>query len=331
MDSVGAGLASRTASEPSFGIKRIRVVDSHTGGEPTRVIISGGPPLSAASVPEKLREFRDEHDYLRTATILEPRGSEVIVGAVLCEPVNPSSATGVIFFNNVGYLGMCVHGTIGVVVTLAHLGKIRPGSHRIESPVGDVFATLHENGEVTVENVPSYRHASSIAVQVPDLGLVRGDIAWGGNWFFLVHDFRGSLSLERAPELTEIASNIRESLASQGITGADGAEIDHIELFAPSKLSGVDSKNFVLCPGNAYDRSPCGTGTSAKLACLYADKKLLPGQIWRQESIVGSVFEGSVEIRNGEIIPSIKGFAFVTAEADLLLDPRDPFRHGLLP
>ncbi len=312
-------------------MRRIRVVDSHTGGEPTRVIVSGGPRLGGATAPEKLREFRDEHDYLRTAVILEPRGSEVMVGALLCEPVNPSSATGVIFFNNVGYLGMCVHGTIGVVVTLAHLGKIQPGRHRIESPVGDVFATLHENGEVTVENVPSYRLASGVAVQVPDLGVVHGDIAWGGNWFFLVNDFPGTLSLERAPELTKIASNIRESLATQGITGSNGAEIDHVELFAPSKIPGVNSKNFVLCPGNAYDRSPCGTGTSAKLACLYSDQKLLPGQIWRQESIVGSIFEGSVEIKNGEIFPSIKGSAFITAEADLLLDPRDPFRHGLLP
>lgn len=331
MDSFTSGLAGGALTEQGSGIRRIRVVDSHTGGEPTRAIISGGPSLSGKTVPEKLRELRDKHDYLRTAVILEPRGSEVIVGALLCEPAEASSTTGVIFFNNAGYLGMCVHGTIGVVVTLAHLGKIQPGRHRIESPVGDVFATLHENGEVTVENVPSYRFASNVAVQVPDLGVVHGDIAWGGNWFFLVNDLPGSLALERATELTKTASNIRESLTTQEITGANGAEIDHVELFAPSKLHGVNSKNFVLCPGNAYDRSPCGTGTSAKLACLYADKKLLPGQIWRQESIVGSVFEGSIQIRNGEIIPSIKGSAFITSEADLLLDPRDPFRHGLRP
>lgn len=327
------GLASATKdlAELRSGSKRIRVVDSHTGGEPTRVIVSGGPPLGGTTVPEKLLQLRAAHDYLRTATILEPRGSDVVVGALLCEPANPSSAAGVIFFNNVGYLGMCVHGTIGVVVTLAHLNSIRSGRYGIESPVGDVFATLHENGEVTVENVASYRFASDVAVKVPNLGTVRGDIAWGGNWFFLVNDFAGSLTLKNAAELTKTASHIRESLANQGITGANGAEIDHVELFGPSKLPGVNSKNFVLCPGNAYDRSPCGTGTSAKLACLYADKKLLPGQIWRQESIVGSVFEGSVEIRDGEIIPRIKGSAFITSEADLLLDPLDPFRHGLLP
>jgi 4-hydroxyproline epimerase len=331
LDSVAPGFASGTLTESPSRTNRIRVVDSHTGGEPTRVIISGGPQLEGASVSQKLLELRTEHDYLRTTTILEPRGSEVIVGALLCEPANSSSATGVIFFNNVGYLGMCVHGTIGVVVTLAHIGRIQPGRHRIESPVGDVSATLHENGEVTVENVASYRFASNVEVQVPNVGLVRGDIAWGGNWFFLVNEFSGALSLEYASELTKLTANIRESLIAQGITGARGAEIDHVELFVPSKLPGVDSKNFVLCPGNAYDRSPCGTGTSAKLACLYADKKLLPGQIWRQESIVGSVFEGSVQVTNGEIIPSIKGSAFITSEADLLLDPRDPFRHGLVP
>jgi 4-hydroxyproline epimerase len=306
-------------------------VDSHTGGEPTRVIVAGGPRLEGANVSQKLLQLRSDHDYLRTTTILEPRGSEVIVGALLCEPANPTSAAGAIFFNNVGYLGMCVHGTIGLVVTLAHLGRIQPGRHRIESPVGDVSATLHENGEVTVENVASYRFATNVEVHVSDFGLVRGDIAWGGNWFFLVNDFSGAISLEHASQLTKLTSSIRGSLVAQGITGANGAEIDHVELFVPSKLPGVNSKNFVLCPGNAYDRSPCGTGTSAKLACLYADKKLLPGQIWRQESIVGSVFEGSIQLKNGEIIPSIKGSAFITSEADLLLDPRDPFRHGLVP
>lgn len=331
MDSATTGSASGPITESATGTQRIRVVDSHTGGEPTRVIVSGGPRLDGTLVSGKLNQLRSEHDYLRKATILEPRGSEVIVGALLCQPANPASAAGVIFFNNVGYLGMCVHGTIGVVVTLAHLGKIQPGRHRIESPVGDVLATLHESGEVTVENVASYRLASNVEVQVPDFGVVRGDVAWGGNWFFLVNDFAGSLSLECVAELTKLASSIRQSLAAQGITGANGAEIDHVELFTPSQLPGVNSKNFVLCPGNAYDRSPCGTGTSAKLACLFADKKLLPGQIWRQESIVGSVFEGSVQIKNGEIIPSIKGSAFVTSEADLLIDPRDPFRYGLCP
>jgi len=312
-------------------LARIRIVDSHTGGEPTRVVIAGGPRLNGRSVADRLHQLRDEHDQLRTSVINEPRGSDIVVGALLCEPDDPANAAGVIFFNNVGYLGMCVHGTIGVVVTLAHLGRIRSGRHRIESPVGVVSAILHENGEVTVENVASYRLATNVSVNVPDFGAVTGDVAWGGNWFFLVNNFPIPIAIENAMRLTEIASSIRQVLARQGITGTNGAEIDHIELFAPSRLPRVNSKNFVLCPGNAYDRSPCGTGTSAKLACLYADKKLLPGQIWRQESIVGSVFEGSVRVEDGNILPSIKGSAFITSEADLILDSNDPFRYGLVP
>src|SRR5207244_1700402 len=257
--------------------------------------------------------------------------SDIIVGALLCEPDDPANAAGVIFFNNVGYLGMCVHGTIGVVVTLAHLGRIRGGRHRIESPVGVVSAMLHESGEVTVENVASYRLATNVSVNVPDFGAVTGDVAWGGNWFFLVNDFPIPIAIENAPQLTEIASSIRQVLARQGITGTNGAEIDHIELFAPSRLPRVNSKNFVLCPGKAYDRSPCGTGTSAKLACLFTDGKLKEGEIWKQESIVGSVFEGWVKVTNGEIIPTIKGTAFVNGEAMLILNPDDPFCAGIRP
>jgi 4-hydroxyproline epimerase len=252
-----------------------------------------------------------------------------MVGALLCDPTNPECAAGVIFFNNVGYLGMCGHGTIGLVVTLAYIGRIGVGLHQIETPVGTVQAQLHENGEVTVTNVASYRKAANLAVDVPGHGTVRGDVAWGGNWFFLVHEHNQELTLGNVEELTAFAWAIRQALRDNGIAGNDGEEIDHIELFVPSEVPGVHSKNFVLCPGKAYDRSPCGTGTSAKLACLYAEGKLHEGQIWRQESIVGSVFEGSFTVRNGKVYPSIKGSAFLNAEADLVLDPRDPLCMGI--
>jgi 4-hydroxyproline epimerase len=310
-------------------LERIHVVDSHTGGEPTRVIVSGGPSLPAGSVAQKLEHLRANFDCFRTSTINEPRGSEIMVGALLCEPQDASNSIGVIYFNNVGYLGMCVHGTIGLMVTLGYLGKIRSGSHRIESPVGTVTATLHENGEVTVGNVASYRTSASVAVEVPGYGLVRGDIAWGGNWFFLVDRSPIQILSSNVGELTDFTWAIRQSLERDNIAGPDGQVIDHVELFGRSEVPGVDSKNFVLCPGKAYDRSPCGTGTSAKLACLYADGKLQPGQVWRQESIVGSIFEGSIRIENNQILPSIKGSAFITSEADLILDPVDPFRNGL--
>jgi 4-hydroxyproline epimerase len=309
--------------------RKVRVIDSHTGGEPTRVVVSGGPDLGTGPLAERLERFRSEHDSFRSAVVNEPRGSDVMVGALLCEPVDPACAAGVIFFNNVGYLGMCGHGTIGLVATLAFMKRIEAGEHRIETPVGTVSAFLHSNGEVTVNNVASYRHAANVEVEVPHYGKVQGDVAWGGNWFFLVRDNNMEPSLNNIEHLTDFTWAIRRALRQQGITGAGNQEIDHIEIFGPSHLPAVDSKNFVLCPGKAYDRSPCGTGTSAKLACLYADGKIREGQIWKQESIVGSLFQGSITVREGKIYPSIKGSAFVNSEADLVLNPQDPFCMGI--
>lgn len=309
--------------------QRVRVIDSHTGGEPTRLVVTGGPDLGNGSLSARLERFRQQHDAFRSAVVNEPRGSDVMVGALLCDPVDRACAAGVIFFNNVGYLGMCGHGTIGLVATLAYMKRIAPGEHSIETPVGIVSAVLHENGEVTVNNVPSYRKAANIAVNVPGFGEVHGDIAWGGNWFFLVRNHNFELELKNIDELTAYTWAIRTALRDNGITGDQGKEIDHVELYAPSKIAGVNSKNFVLCPGKAYDRSPCGTGTSAKLACLYADGKLKEGQVWKQESIVGSIFEGTVKVRDGKIYPSIRGSAFVNAEAELVLNPNDPLCMGI--
>jgi 4-hydroxyproline epimerase len=314
---------------PDNESRRVSVIDSHTGGEPTRLVVKGGPDLGDGSLADRLARFRSDNDSFRSAVVNEPRGSDVMVGGLLCAPVDSCCAAGVIFFNNVGYLGMCGHGTIGLIATLAYLKRISPGEHRIETPVGVVSAVLHENGEVTVTNVASYRSAANVAAQVPGYGQIHGDVAWGGNWFFLVHDHKMELALKNVAELTSFTWAIRQALREHGVAGADGKEIDHVELFGPSQLPGVDSKNFVLCPGKAYDRSPCGTGTSAKLACLHADGKLREGQIWRQESIVGSVFEGSISVRDGKVYPSIKGSAFVNAEAELVLDPRDPLCMGI--
>jgi 4-hydroxyproline epimerase len=309
--------------------QKVRVIDSHTGGEPTRLVISGGPDLGNGDLAERLERFRREHDTFRSAVVNEPRGSDVVVGGLLCKPLDPECAAGVIFFNNVSYLGMCGHGTIGLVATLSYMNRIVPGTHKIETPVGTVSAVLHETGEVTVNNVASYRSAANVKLIVPNYGDVYGDIAWGGNWFFLVRHHELELSLKNVDELTAFTWAIRVALRENGVTAEDGKEIDHVELFAASHIPGVDSKNFVLCPGKAYDRSPCGTGTSAKLACLYADGKIKEGQIWRQESIVGSVFEGSIKVKGGKIYPSIKGSAFVNAEADLLLNPKDPLCMGI--
>ena len=310
-------------------IRKIRVIDSHTGGEPTRTIVDGGPDLGRGSMAERLVRFREKHDRFRSAVVNEPRGSDVVVGALLCEPVDPSCAAGVIFFNNVGYLGMCGHGTIGLAVTLDYLGRIGPGRHKLETPAGVVTATFHDSGDVTIENVPSYRSKKAVTVKAPGFGSFTGDVAWGGNWFFLTQDHHEKIELSNVDRLTQCTWAIRQALSRSGITGDNGQEIDHIELFGPASPGDAQSRNFVLCPGGAYDRSPCGTGTSAKVACLAADGKLAEGETWRQESIVGSIFEASFVRQGDRVLPRIRGSAFVNSECTLLLDPRDPLQWGI--
>jgi 4-hydroxyproline epimerase len=313
--------------------RRLQVIDSHTAGEPTRVVIGGAPGLGNGSMADRLRVLREEHDWVRRACCTEPRGSDTVVGALLCEPADPNASAGVLFFNNVGYLNMCGHGTIGLAATLAHLGRIKPGTHAIETPVGPVDVTLHADGHrATVRNVPSYRDQQHVPVDVPGLGTVHGDIAWGGNWFFLCADHGQRVESDNIAELTRVSWAIRHALEANGITGGQGGAIDHIELLGPpTDPAEADGRAFVLCPGGAYDRSPCGTGTSAKLACLAADGELSLGKVYRNQSIIGSVFEASYEAGDtvGRIIPAITGSAYVTAEAALVVDPCDPFGPGI--
>lgn len=325
------------------GMKTLHIIDSHTGGEPTRLVVAGGPDLGNGPLAERLERLRTHHDDWRTGIVTEPRGSDVVVGALLCEPHDSSCTAGVIFFNNVGHLGMCGHGTIGLMASLAYLERIAPGGHRIETPVGIVEATLNADRSVSVRNVPAYRYRHAASVDVPGHGRLTGDVAWGGNWFFLVSDHGRALESAHIAELTAFTHDIREALAAQGVTGANGAYIDHIELFAPGSREDIDSRNFVLCPGDAYDRSPCGTGTSAKLACLAADGKLAPGARWRQESIIGSVFVGSYALVehdaagtgtgtaavSASIVPTITGRAYVMADGKLCFEEDDPFAAGI--
>jgi 4-hydroxyproline epimerase len=308
----------------------MRVIDSHTEGEPTRLIIEGGPDLGQGTLAERCAVFARDFDATRSFAVNEPRGYDALVGGLLCEPQDSTCVAGVIFFNNVGMLGMCGHGTIGLGVTLAHLGRIGSGVHRVETPVGVVSFELLSRNEVQITNVESYRFTKAITVDVPGLGAVTGDIAWGGNWFFLTENAPCPLVSKNIQELTQAAQAMQQALTMSGITGADGAPVDHVEIFGPPGAKDANSRNFVLCPGGAYDRSPCGTGTSAKLACLAADGKLNPGQEWVQESIIGSRFEASyVPGLNGRIIPSIRGRAYIYGESILLRDPDDPFKDGV--
>jgi 4-hydroxyproline epimerase len=305
----------------------IRIIDSHTGGEPTRLVLEGGPELGAGPLAERVERFRAHFDAYRSAIVNEPRGSDPLVGALLVTPDRADCELGVIFFNNVGYIGMCGHGTIGLIASLSFTGKLSTGSIKIDTPVGPIEATLHADGLISVANVASYRSVRNLDVQVPGIGLVRGDIAWGGNWFFLVSQHDQIIDLQHIEPLTDFASRVREALNAQG-----HHEVDHVELFARSAKPGVHSKNFVLCPGRAYDRSPCGTGTSAKLACLASDGTLAEGEVWIQESLIGSTFVSQfrwLDRAKGEIAPTITGTAHVTGETLLRLDPRDPFCWGI--
>ncbi|MBD8491401.1 4-hydroxyproline epimerase [Pseudomonas syringae] len=308
-------------------MKQLRVIDSHTGGEPTRLVLDGFPVPAGATLAEQRDALRETHDQWRRACLLEPRGNDVLVGALYCAPVSPDAVCGVIFFNNAGYLGMCGHGTIGLIASLHHLGRIAPGTHEVDTPVGPVTAILHDDGAVTVGNVPSYRYRRQVAVEVPGHGLFHGDIAWGGNWFFLVGEHGQALHMSNVEHLTDLTWTMLQALQDQGIFGAEGAVIDHIELFADDEQA--DSRNFVMCPGKAYDRSPCGTGTSAKLACLAADGQLAAGARWVQASITGSRFEGRFEWDGEQVRPFITGRAYMTANSTLLIDEQDPFAWGI--
>ena len=324
-----AGVGDQAAAEKTAPVA-LRVIDSHTEGEPTRVIVEGWPALSGRTMAERREEMRRRHDHLRRAVVCEPRGHAAIVGALLTPPVSPDALAGIVFFNNATYLGMCGHGLMGVVRTLEHLGRLRPGSSRFDTPVGVVSAELAADGSVTIENVPPRLLARDVRVEVPGAGVVAGDIAYGGNWFFLAHLDDVQLTLANAGELTRLTAAIHAALLSAGITGDDGAEIDHIELSGPPTRPDADARNFVLCSGGQYDRSPCGTGTTAVMAARHARGLLAIDERWRQESITGSLFTGWLsQASGGDLIPHVSGRAFVTGETTLLFDPRDPFRFGI--
>ena len=307
----------------------IEVVDSHTEGEPTRVVVGGWPELQSATMAERRQELDRRFGALWRGTILEPRGHDAMVGALLTPPVSRGSAAGVVFFDNVGPLWMCGHGTIGVVRTLEHLGRITAGAVRLDTPVGTVGADLSLDGAVTIENVPALCHARDVSVEVPGVGSVVGDVAYGGNWFFLTRGEVERVDPRNLERLRTVALAIQRALAAQGVTGKNGETVDHVILYGPPRRPDADSRNYVLCPGGAYDRSPCGTGTSATMAALHARGELEPGQRFRQESITGSLFTGWLVERDGELVPSIQGRAYITGRTTLFFDPLDPFRRGL--
>jgi 4-hydroxyproline epimerase len=317
------------APRPGAFPEALEVVDSHTEGEPTRVVVGGWPELEAPTMEARREELDRRFGPLWRGAILEPRGHDALVGALLTPPVSHGAAAGVVFFDNVGPLWMCGHGTIGVVRTLEHLGRIAPGAVRLDTPVGPVGAELAVDGLVTIENVPARCLALDVAVDVPGMGRVVGDVAYGGNWFFLARPGGETVEPGNRERLRTVTLAIQKALAAQGVTGDGGEVVDHVILYGSPARADADSRNYVMCPGGAYDRSPCGTGTSAKMASLHARGELAAGTRWRQESITGSLFTGWLEDREGRLVPRISGRAFVTGKTTLYFDPLDPFRHGL--
>ena len=307
-------------------MKRIRCIDSHTAGEPTRVVLDGpwSEDESPWSVEKAVHWLKNDGDGFRRSLMLEPRGGEHWVGALLLPPMGDANACGVVFFNNVGVLGMCGHGTMGLVRTLAHLGRIEPGEHRIETPAGVVVATWHADGRVSVENVRSHRIAKDVALRVKGIGEVRGDVAYGGNGFFLTEDHGLELEWANVEVLTRFSKALRCAVNEAGFDG-----VDHVELTGPALNAENNGRNFVLCPGGAFDRSPCGTGTSAKVACLIADGKLQPGEVWRQEGVIGTVFEAAGRLGGDGVVVTVTGQAWITGETTLVVEADDPLGKGI--
>jgi 4-hydroxyproline epimerase len=303
---------------------KIRVADSHTGGEPTRVVLPGQFEFNATTMQGRMEELYSMHADLTRALVSEPRGSSAWVGAVMTPAEHPDSDCGIIFFNQTGPLGMCGHGTIGVAETIRFLEGKQDAELRFDTGVGTVCVTPHEDGDFSFENVVSYRKATDVPIEVPSLGTVIGDVAYGGNWFFLVR------SLILAPDDQDSVKWTQLTLAILGAVRQAGyPEVDHVEVFGPSRIPGRDSRSFVLCPSGGYDRSPCGTGTSAKLACLAADGLLTEGETWFQESFVGSVFAGSIRAVEGGVVPRIRGRAHMMGLGEVCFESTDPFRWGI--
>jgi 4-hydroxyproline epimerase len=302
----------------------VRVIDSHTEGEPTRLVVEGLPEPAGNTVQDRVAAIERDFEALYRPLLLEPRAYEAMVGAWMGSPTAEGCIADVVYFNPAGVLGMCGHGTIGVAATLAQTGKLSPGDYRFNTPAGIVGVKIVDPATVQIENIPSYRIAASARLEVEGYGGVVGDVAYGGNHFFLVKNSPIPVISDRMDELGSFTKAVMAAARAQGYP-----DVNHVEVFGPPEREDADSKNYVLCPGGEYDRSPCGTGTSAKLACLAADGKLAPGEVWTQESIIGTAFRAWYRADGDHTRPTIEGRAYITGEATLQFNDDDPLREGI--
>jgi 4-hydroxyproline epimerase len=323
-------------------------IDAHTCGNPVRVVSGGGPQLQGASMSERRQHFLKEFDWIRTGLMFEPRGHDMMSGSILYTPTREDCDVGILFIETSGCLPMCGHGTIGTVTVAIENGLVKPktpGTLRLETPAGLVIAEYNQVGEyvesVRLTNVPAFLHSEDLAIDCPDLGPIKVDVAYGGNFYAIVEpqenyrdmaDFTAGDLVRMSPILRK---RMNEKYTFQHPDNPTIKGLSHILWTGKPKHPEADARNAVFYGDKAIDRSPCGTGTSARMAQLAGKGKLKVGDSFVHESIIGSLFKGKVvkEAKVGNhaaIIPSIEGWARVTGYNTIFIDDRDPYKHGFV-
>jgi len=322
-------------------------IDGHTCGNPVRLVAAGGPPLDGATMSARRQDFLARYDWIRTGLMFEPRGHDVMSGAILYPPTRPDCDVAVLYIETSGCLPMCGHGTIGTVTFALERGLVQPreaGVLRLDTPAGPVAAQFRMAGShveaVRITNVGAYLAAAGVAVECPELGRLTVDIAYGGNFYAIVEaqaNYRDLAELS-AGDLLRLSPVLRQRVneAIELVHPEDETirGVSHVMWTGrPSEGSGAQARNAVFYGDKAIDRSPCGTGTSARMAQLAARGELKVGDAFVHESIIGSLFNGRVEaetrVGNHEaIVPSIEGWARITGFNTIFIDDRDPYAHG---
>jgi len=321
-------------------------VDGHTCGNPVRLVTGGGPRLEGNTMNERRLHFMAEFDWIRTGLMFEPRGHDMMSGSILYPPTRDDTDIGVLFIETSGCLPMCGHGTIGTVTFLVEHGLVRPrtpGVLRLEVPAGLVDAYYTMNGphveSVRFVNVPSFLHSTGLTVECPELGTLGFDVAYGGNFYAIVdpQEHYRDLAQLTAGDIVRLSPVLRQRINDRySFVHPEYPTIQgcsHIQWTGKPIDSHADGRNAVFYGSKAIDRSPCGTGTSARMAQLAAKGGLKVGDTYVHESIIGSLFKGRIEAKTSvggtpAIVPSIEGWARMTGFSTINIDDRDPYKHG---
>jgi 4-hydroxyproline epimerase len=321
-------------------------IDGHTCGNPVRLVAGGGPNLSGATMMEKRAHFLEEFDWIRHGLMFEPRGHDMMSGSILYPPTRPDCDVAVLFIETSGCLFMCGHGTIGTVTMALEHGLVTPktpGVLRLDTPAGLVIAEYRQEGryveEVRITNVPSFLYKEALEVECPDLGVLTVDVAYGGNFYAIVdpqknyRDMADHTALDFIKWSPVLRQRLNETYSFVHPENPAINRLSHLLWTGKPTQPHADARNAVFYGEKAIDRSPCGTGTSSRMAQLFAKGQLKVGDDFAHESIIGSVFKGRVQ-REVEvagtrgIVPSVAGWARMTGHNTIFIDDRDPFAHG---